>query len=44
MILLEGNVFYAKVIYNDNNNTISLVKGYGGTYNGKTDWKSFNKR
>lgn len=44
MIFLDGNIFYADVKYNDNNNTISLVKGYGWTYNGKTDWKSVNKR
>jgi hypothetical protein len=44
MILLDGNVFYAEIRYNDNNNTISLVKGHGWAYNGKTAWKSVNER
>jgi hypothetical protein len=44
MILLDGNVFYAEVKYNDKNNTISLVKGHGWAYNGKTAWKSVNER
>ncbi|MGN6624376.1 MAG: N,N-dimethylformamidase beta subunit family domain-containing protein [Candidatus Nitrosocosmicus sp.] len=44
MILLDGNVFYAEVKYNDNNNTISLVKGHGWAYNGKTAWRSVDER
>ncbi len=44
LILLDGNVFYAEVKYFDNNNTISLVKGHGWAYNGKTAWKSVNER
>jgi hypothetical protein len=44
MILLDGNVFYAEVRYNDNNNTISLVKGHGWAYNGKTAWRSIDER
>jgi hypothetical protein len=44
MLLLDGNVFYAEVKYNDNNNTISLVKGHGWAYNGKSAWKSINER
>ena len=44
MILLDGNIFYAEVRYNDNNNTISLVKGHGWAYNGKTAWTSVNER
>ena len=44
IILLDGNVFYAEVRYFDNNNTISLVKGHGWAYNGKTAWKSVNER
>jgi hypothetical protein len=44
MMLLDGNVFYAEVKYNDNNNTISLVKGHGWAFNGKTAWKSVDER
>lgn len=44
MIVLDGNVFYAEVKYFDKNNTISLVKGHGWTYNGKSAWKSVNER
>jgi hypothetical protein len=44
MILLDGNVFYAEVRYNDNNNTISLVKGHGWAYNGNTAWRSVDER
>jgi len=44
MILLDGNVFYAEVKYFGNNNTISLVKGHGWAYNGKTAWKSIAER
>jgi hypothetical protein len=44
IILLDGNIFYTEVKYNNNNNTISLVKGHGWTYNGKTAWKNVNER
>ena len=44
MILLDGNVFYAEVKYFGNNNTISLVKGHGWAFNGKTAWKSIGER
>ena len=44
MIVLDGNVFYAEVKYNDNNNTISLVKGHGWAFNGKSAWKSIDER
>jgi hypothetical protein len=44
MIILDGNVFYAEVRYFDNNNTISLVKGHGWAYNGKSAWKSIDER
>jgi hypothetical protein len=44
MILLDGNVFYAEVKYNDHNNPISLVKGHGWAYNGKTAWRSIDER
>lgn len=44
MIILDGNVFYTEVRYFDNNNTISLVKGHGWAFNGKSAWKSVNER
>jgi hypothetical protein len=44
MILLYGNIFYAEVRHNDNNNTISLVKGHGWAYNGKTAWRNIDER
>jgi hypothetical protein len=44
MIILDGNVFYAEVRYNNNNNTISLFKGHGWAYNGKTAWRSVDER
>ncbi len=44
MIVLDANVFYAEVKYFGNNNTISLVKGHGWAYNGKTAWKSIGER
>lgn len=44
MILLDGNVFYAEVKYNRNIHTITLVKGHGWAYNGKSAWKSVGER
>ncbi len=44
MILMDGNVFYAQVKYFGNNNTISLIKGHGWAFNGKTAWKSVGER
>jgi hypothetical protein len=44
LIALDANIFYAEVKYFDNNNTISLVKGHGWAYNGKTAWKSIGER
>ncbi|HEY6537200.1 MAG TPA: N,N-dimethylformamidase beta subunit family domain-containing protein [Candidatus Nitrosocosmicus sp.] len=44
LILLDGNVFYAEVKYFSNNDTISLVKGHGWAFNGKTAWKSVGER
>jgi hypothetical protein len=41
---LDGNIFYAEVRYNDNDNTISLVKGHGWAFNGKSAWKSIDER
>jgi hypothetical protein len=44
MILLDGNVFYAEVKYNRNNQTITLVKGHSWAFNGKSAWKSIGER
>ena len=44
MILMDGNVFYAEVKYDRNTHTITLVKGHGWAYNGKSAWKSVRER
>lgn len=44
MIILDGNVFYAEVKYDRNTNQISLVKGHGWAFNGKSAWKSVDER
>ncbi len=44
MILLDGNVFYAQVKYDRNTNQITLVKGHGWAFNGKSAWKSVDER
>jgi hypothetical protein len=44
LILLDGNVLYAQVKYDENTKMISLVKGHGFAYNGVTAWKSIEER
>ncbi len=44
MILLDGNVFYAQVKYNSKTHTITLVKGHGWAFNGKSAWRSVGER
>ncbi|HEY7227277.1 MAG TPA: N,N-dimethylformamidase beta subunit family domain-containing protein [Nitrososphaeraceae archaeon] len=44
MIILDGNVFYAEVKYDNNTNTLTLVKGHGWAFNGKSAWRSVNER
>jgi BNR repeat-like domain/N,N-dimethylformamidase beta subunit-like, C-terminal len=44
MILFDGNVFYAEVKYDKEKNKISLVKGHGWAFNGKSAWKSVDER
>lgn len=44
MILMDGNVFYAQVKYNRNTHTITLVKGHGWAFNGKSAWRSVGER
>jgi hypothetical protein len=44
LIILDGNVFYAEVKYDNITDTITLVKGHGWAYNGMTAWKSIGER
>jgi hypothetical protein len=44
MILFDGNVFYAEVKYDEESKKISLVKGHGWAFNGKSAWKSVSER
>jgi hypothetical protein len=44
MIILDGNVFYAQVSYDRNTQTITLVKGHGWAFNGKSAWRSVSER
>jgi hypothetical protein len=44
LILLDGNVFYAQVSYDKHHHSITLVKGHGWAFNGKSAWKSVSER
>ena len=44
MILLDANVLYAQVGYDRITHTITLIKGHGWTFNGKSAWKSVGDR
>ena len=44
LIVLDGNAFYAQVNYNRNTDAITLVKGHGWEFDGKSAWKSVNER
>jgi hypothetical protein len=44
MILLDGNVFYAQVGYDRSTQTITLIKGHGWAFNGRSAWKSASER
>jgi hypothetical protein len=44
MFLLDGNVFYAQVKSDRNTNTVTLVKGHGWAFNGRSAWKSVAER
>jgi N,N-dimethylformamidase beta subunit-like, C-terminal len=43
LFLLDANVFYAKVSYDKKNDVITLVKGHGWAFNGKSAWRSVNE-
>ena len=44
LILLDGNVFYAEVKYNKENQTITLVKGHGWEFDGTSANRSVTER
>jgi hypothetical protein len=44
MIILDGNVFYAEVNYDRNNQTVTLAKGHSWAFNGKSAWRSIGER
>jgi hypothetical protein len=44
MIILDGNVFYAEVKYDRNNQTVTLAKGHSWAFNGKSAWRSIGER
>jgi hypothetical protein len=44
LILLDGNVFFAQVKYDNHTKTVSLVKGHWWAFNGKSAWPSIGER
>jgi hypothetical protein len=44
MIILDGNIFYAEVKYDKDAHTITLVKGHGWAFNGRSAWKNVAER
>src|SRR5215472_2202027 len=44
MLLLDGNVFYAQIKFDRNTSTVTLVKGHGWAFNGRSAWKSVAER
>jgi hypothetical protein len=44
LIVLDADPFYAEVRYDKHTQTVTLVKGHGWTFNGKSAWKSVNER
>jgi hypothetical protein len=46
MIILDGNVFYTEVKYYKNmpHPTVTLVRGHGWAFNGKSAWRSVGER
>jgi N,N-dimethylformamidase beta subunit-like, C-terminal len=44
MIILDGNVFFVQVKYNQIAHTITLVKGHWWAFNGKSAWRSIGER
>jgi N,N-dimethylformamidase beta subunit-like protein len=44
LVVLDGNAFFAQVNYNSNTRIITLIKGHGWAFNGKSAWRSVNER
>ncbi len=44
LILLDGNVLYTQVSYDKHHHSITLVKGHGWVFNGKSARKSVSER
>jgi hypothetical protein len=44
LVILDGNVFYAQVSYDNLTDTIQLVRGHGWAFNGKSAWRSVEER
>jgi len=44
LVLLNGNIFFGEVKYDEETNTITFVKGHGFTFNGMTAWRSDRER
>ena len=44
LMLLNGNVFYGEVEYDEKTNTIKFVKGHNFAFNGETAWRSVRER
>ena len=36
LLALDGNIFYAQIKYNKDNNTITFVKGHGWEFDGNS--------
>jgi hypothetical protein len=44
LIILDSNVFYAEVKYDRHTSMITMVKGHGWAFNGRSAWKSVAER
>jgi hypothetical protein len=44
LILFYSNTFYAEVSYNKDSESITLVKGHGWAFNGKSAWNDIKER
>ena len=44
LILLDGNVFYGEVKYDQIKNTVTLVKGHEWAFDGRSAWRSVAER
>ena len=44
LVLLNGNIFFGEVKYDEETNTITFVKGHGFTFDGETAWRSDRER